>query len=149
VLRGNAVAAMENVALWHERDISHSSVERVILPDSTTLLDYMLVTLTKVVDQLLVYPARMRVNLEASKGLIYSQAVLLALTKKGLTREKAYEVVQRNAMKTWTYAKTFREFLLEDAAVMKVLTRREVDSLFDIAVHLRQVDRLFKRVGIK
>jgi len=149
VLRGNALAAMENVALWHERDISHSSVERVILPDSTTLLDYMLVTLAKVVDQLLVYPKRMKANLKASKGLIYSQAVLLALTKKGMTRENAYEVVQRNARMAWTHAKTFREFLLEDAAVMKVLTRREVDDLFDLAVHLREVDNTFKKVGIK
>ena len=149
VLRGNALAAMENVALWHERDISHSSVERVILPDSTILLDYMLVTLGNVVEKLLVYPERMKANLEASKGLIYSQAVLLALTKKGLTREKAYELVQRNAMKTWANAKTFKEFLLEDAAVTKLLTRREVDELFDLAVHLRQVEATFKKVGIK
>src|SRR5580658_5400692 len=106
VLRGNALAAMENVALWHERDISHSSVERIILPDSTTLLDYMLVTLTDVVDKLLVYPQRMKANLESSKGLIYSQAVLLALTKKGMTREKAYALVQRNAMKRWTRSLT-------------------------------------------
>jgi adenylosuccinate lyase len=148
VLRGNALAAMENVALWHERDISHSSVERIILPDSTALLDYMLVTLTDVVDKLLVYPERMKANLEASKGLIYSQAVLLALTKKGLTREKAYELVQRNAMKTWAGAKTFREFLLEDAEVMKALTRREVNVLFDLGVHLRQVNNTFKKVGI-
>jgi adenylosuccinate lyase len=149
VLRGNALAAMENVALWHERDISHSSVERVILPDSTTLLDYMLVTLTDVVEKLLVYPERMKANLESSKGLIYSQAVLLALTKKGMTREKAYELVQRNAMKTWANAKTFKEFLLEDAAVMKLLTRREVETLLDLAVHLRQVDSTFKKVGLK
>ena len=149
VLRGNALAAMENVALWHERDISHSSVERVILPDSTMLLDYMLVTLTDVVEKLLVYPERMKANLEASKGLIYSQAVLLALTKKGMTREKAYEAVQRNAMKTWANAKTFKEFILEDAAVMKLLTKREVDDLFDLEVHLRQVDATFKKVGIK
>ena len=149
VLRGNALAAMENVALWHERDISHSSVERVILPDSTTLLDYMLVTLTNVVDKLLVYPERMKANLEASKGLIYSQAVLLALTKKGMTREKAYELVQRNAMKTWADAKTFKEFLLEDADVTKTLTRREVNALFDLGVHLRQVSNTFKKVGIK
>ena len=123
VLRGNALAAMENVALWHERDISHSSVERVILPDSTTLLDYMLVKLADGVEKLIVYPERMKANLEASKGLIYSQAVLLALTKKGLTREKAYAIVQRNAMKTWADSKTFKEFLLEDAEVMKTLTR--------------------------
>jgi adenylosuccinate lyase len=149
VLRGNALAAMENVALWHERDISHSSVERVILPDSTALLDYMLVTLARIVDQLLVYPKRMKANLEASKGLIYSQAVLLALTRKGMTREEAYEVVQRNAMMARTDAKTFRELLVGDAAVMKVLTRREVDDLFSLEVHMREVDNIFRRVGIK
>src|SRR5439155_11358275 len=101
VLRGNAMAALENVALWHERDISHSSVERVIFPDSCTLLDYMLVTLTKLVDGLIVYPENMKKNLGLSLGLWNSQTVLLALIKKGLTREAAYELVQRNAMKTW------------------------------------------------
>src|SRR6266446_304844 len=101
VLRGNAVAALENIALWHERDISHSSVERIIFPDSCTLLDYMLVTLTKLVDGLIVYPENMKRNLELSLGLWNSQTVLLALIKKGLTREAAYELVQRNAMKTW------------------------------------------------
>src|SRR5271170_35193 len=144
VLRGNALAAMENVALWHERDISHSSVERIILPDSTTLLDYMLATLTDVVDKLLVYPQRMKINLESSKGLVYSQGILLALTKKGLTREKAYALVQRNAMKTWAGAKSFREFLLLDADVMRHLTRREVDALFDLNIHFREVDNIFK-----
>ena len=149
VLRGNALAAMENVALWHERDISHSSVERIILPDSTTLLDYMLVTLSNVTDKLLVYPERMKANIEASKGLIYSQAVLLALTKKGLTREKAYNLLQRNAMQTRADVKTFREFLLKDAEVMKTLTKREVNALFDLGIHLRQVNNTFKKVGIK
>ena len=149
VLRGNALAAMENVALWHERDISHSSVERVILPDSTTLLDYMLATLTDVVDKLLVYPARMKANLEASKGLIHSQAVLLALTRKGFTRDKAYALVQRNAMKTWANTKTFKEVLVGDAEVMKVLSRREIDALFDLKVHLRQVAATFRKVGIQ
>ena len=149
VLRGNALAAMENVALWHERDISHSSVERVILPDSTTLLDYMLVTLTDVVDRLLVYPERMKANLESSKGLIYSQAVLLALTKKGLTRERAYALVQRNAMKTWADSKTFKEFLLEDADVLRHLTRREVEELFDLSRHFREIANTFKKVGLR
>ena len=149
VLRGNALAAMENIALWHERDISHSSVERIILPDSTTLLDYMLVTLADVVDRLLVYPARMKTNLESSKGLVYSQAVLLALTKKGLTREKAYALVQRNAMKTWATTKTFKEFLLGDAEVTKHLTKREIENAFDLKVHLRQVDAIFQKVGIE
>ncbi|HVM62743.1 MAG TPA: adenylosuccinate lyase [Verrucomicrobiae bacterium] len=149
VLRGNALAAMENVALWHERDISHSSVERIILPDSTTLLDYMLVTLTNVVDKLLVYPKRMQANLESSKGLIFSQAVLLALTRKGFTRERAYALVQRNAMKTWAGAKSFKEFLLADPKVMKALTRREVEALFDLNVHFREVDNTFRKVGIR
>lgn len=149
LLRGHALAAMENVALWHERDISHSSVERVILPDSTTLLDYMLVTLTDVVQRLVVYPERMKANLEASKGLIHSQAVLLALTRKGLSRQKAYELVQRNAMKTWADAKTFKDFLLEDAEVMRHLTEHEVEDLFDLDQHLRHVDKTFKRLGIK
>jgi adenylosuccinate lyase len=149
VLRGNALAAMENVALWHERDISHSSVERIILPDSTTLLDYMLVTLTNVVEKLLVYPARMKSNLEISKGLIYSQGILLALTKKGLTREKAYALVQRNAMKTWAGAGTFKDSLLADAEVLKHLTKREIESAFNLDSHFRQVDATFKKVGIK
>jgi adenylosuccinate lyase len=149
VLRGNAMAAMENVALWHERDISHSSVERVILPDSTTLLDYMLVTLTDVVDRLLVYPERMKANLEASKGLAFSQAVLLALTKKGLTREKAYALVQRNAMKAWADSKTFKEYLLQDAEVLRHLTRREVEGLFDLSRHFREINRTFQKVGIR
>ncbi len=149
VLRGNALAAMENVALWHERDISHSSVERIILPDSTTLLDYMLVTLADVVDKLLVYPARMKANLELSKGLIYSQGILLALTKKGLTREKAYALVQRNAMKTWAGPGTFKDSLLKDAEVLKHLTKREIEAAFDLKIHLREVDTIFKKVGIK
>jgi adenylosuccinate lyase len=148
VLRGNALAAMENVALWHERDISHSSVERIILPDSTTLLDYMLVTLTNVVDKLLVYSARMKTNLELSKGLIYSQGILLALTKKGLTREKAYALVQRNAMKTWAGPGTFKDALLKDAEVLRHLTKREIEHAFDLDIHLRQVDATFKKVGI-
>jgi adenylosuccinate lyase len=149
VLRGNALAAMDNVALWHERDISHSSVERIILPDSTTLLDYMLVTLTNVVDKLLVYPARMKSNLDLSKGLIYSQGILLALTKKGLTREKAYALVQRNAMKTWAGPGTFKDSLLKDAEVLKHLTKREIEVAFDLKIHLREVDTIFKKVGIK
>jgi adenylosuccinate lyase len=150
VLRGNALAAMENVALWHERDISHSSVERVILPDSTTLLDYMLIQLTDGVEKLLVYPERMQKNLSASKGLFNSQAVLLALTKKGLSREAAYALVQRNAMATWADSggKQFKDFLLADPDVTKVLSRREIETLFSLEAHLREVDATFKRVGI-
>jgi adenylosuccinate lyase len=148
VLRGNSLAAMEDVALWHERDISHSSVERIILPDSTMLLDYMLATLTDVVDKLLVYPARMKANLESSKGLLYSQNVLLALTRKGFTRERAYALVQRNAMKSWASRRTFKEFLLADGEVTNVLSRREIEALFDLNAHFREVDNIFKKVGI-
>jgi adenylosuccinate lyase len=149
VLRGNALAAMENVALWHERDISHSSVERIILPDSTTLLDYMLVTLADVMDKLLVYPERMKANLELSRGLIFSQAALLALTKKGLTREKAYALVQGNAMKALTEKKSFQQLLRADTEVMKTLTRREIEGLFSLDSHFRQVSNTFKKVGIR
>src|SRR5439155_2257948 len=117
VLRGNAVAALENVALWHERDISHSSVERIIFPDSCTLLDYMLATLTKLVEGLIVYPENMKRNLELSLGLWNSQTALLALIKKGLIRERAYELVQRNAMKTWAAKHAGRE----DADFLKQL----------------------------
>src|ERR1022692_2595320 len=148
VLRGNAVAALENVALWHERDISHSSVERIIFPDSCTLLDYMLVTLTKLAEGLIVYPENMKRNLEMSKGLIYSQGILLALTKKGLTREKSYALVQRNAMKTWAGTGTFKDSLLKDAEVLRHLTKREIEAAFDLNIHLRQVEAIFKKVGI-
>ena len=150
VLRSNALAAMENVALWHERDISHSSVERVILPDSTTLLDYMLIKLTDITDKLLVYPERMKANIDLSKGLTFSQAVLLALTKKGLTREAAYKIVQRNAMPTWkTPGKNFKDFLLADAELTAKVPPAEIEKLFDASVHYREVNNTFKKVGIR
>ncbi|NQU10582.1 adenylosuccinate lyase [bacterium] len=149
VLRGNALAAMENVPLWHERDISHSSVERVILPDSTTLLDYLLVKLTDIVDKLLVYPERMKANLESSKGLLFSQAVLLALTNKGLTREQAYALVQRNAMKTWRGKRTFQEWLRRDKEVLVHLSRQEIARLFDLSRHFRELNNTFRKVGIR
>ncbi|MCX7885813.1 MAG: adenylosuccinate lyase [Verrucomicrobiae bacterium] len=150
VVRANALAAMENVALWHERDISHSSVERVILPDSTTLLDYMLVKLTEITDKLLVYPERMKANMELSKGLYCSQPVLLALTDKGLTREAAYAIVQRNAMATWqTPGKSFKDFLLDDPEVLRHLSREEIEKLFDISIHFREVNNTFRKVGIR
>jgi len=157
VIRGNAMAAMENVALWHERDITHSSVERIILPDSTTLLDYMLVTLDKVVAQLLVYPDRMAQNLANSAGLIHSQSVLLKLTQKGVTRENAYDIVQRNAMKAWetvrsskTYptGEEFKQTLLTDTEVKRYLSPKDIDEMFDLSRHLRDVERTFKLVGL-
>jgi adenylosuccinate lyase len=154
VLRGNAVAALENVALWHERDISHSSVERIIFPDSCTLLDYMLVTLTKLVEGLLVYPENMRRNLGLSLGLWNSQTVLLALIRKGLTREQAYELVQRNAMNTWQAKHAGRadaDFLAQlksDPAVSKHFKRGELEGLCSLDFHFRQVKSRFKKLGL-
>ena len=154
VIRGNAVAALENVALWHERDISHSSVERVIFPDSCTLLDYMVVTLAKQVRGLIVYPANMQRNLELSLGLCHSQSVLLALIRKGLTREAAYALVQENSMKTWeakhagTAEANFKTQLLADPRVAKHFNRSELDRLCSLDPHLKQVRARFKKLGL-
>ena len=148
VLRGNAAAAMEDVALWHERDISHSSVERIIVPDSCILLDYMLHDMIRLLGQLLVYPEHMERNLNATRGLIFSQEVLLALTKKGMKREDAYRTVQELAMKVWKGSGEFKDLLVGSAEVMKVLTTAELDELFDARRSLKQVDYIFKRVGL-
>jgi adenylosuccinate lyase len=152
VLRGNALAALENVALWHERDISHSSVERIIFPDSCTLLDYMLVTLRKLTEGLLVYPENMRRNLELSLGLWNSQTVLLALIKKGLTREAAYELVQRNAMKTWqakhagTPGADFLEQLRRDPEVSRQFAAGELEKLCSLEFHFKHVKSKIENV---
>jgi adenylosuccinate lyase len=146
VVRTNALAALEDVALWHERDISHSSVERIIIPDSTILLDYMLHRLTNILDGLLVYPERMKENIDRSYGLYNSQRVMLALTEKGLTREDAYAIVQRNAMKSWKERKNFRGLLLKDKAVTKYLTPTMLEDLFDVKHYFRNVDYIFTRV---
>src|ERR1700726_4088491 len=141
VLRGNAVAALENVALWHERDISHSSVERVIFPDSCTLLDYMLVTLAKLTEGLIVYPENMKRNMTLTLGMWNSQTILLALIRKGLTREEAYTLVQRNAMKTWqakhagTVGADFKTQLLADPEVARHLSRAELEKLCNLDFH--------------
>jgi adenylosuccinate lyase len=154
VLRGNAVAAQENVALWHERDISHSSVERIIFPDSCTLLDYMLNTLTKLVEGLMVYPENMKRNLQLSLGMWNSQTVLLALIKKGLTREQAYELVQRNAMQTWAVKHAGREDadfvqqLKSDPEVARHFKNGELESLCSLGFHFKQVKNRFKKVGL-
>jgi len=148
LLRGNALAALENVALWHERDISHSSVERVIIPDSTITLDYMLYKFTNVMENLIVYPENMKKNLEKTHGLIFSQRVLLALVDHGLTREKAYALVQRNAMQTWNTGADFRQLLLDDAEVMDILSEKEINELFDFGYHLKHVDDIYKRFGL-
>jgi adenylosuccinate lyase len=154
VLRGNAVAALENVALWHERDISHSSVERIIFPDSCTLLDYMLVTLTRLVEGLVVYPENMKRNLKLSLGMWNSQTVLLALIKKGLTREQAYDLVQRNAMKTWEVKHAgrddadFVEQLKSDPEVAKHFKNGELEKLCSLDFHLKEVKQRFRKVGL-
>ncbi len=146
VLRANSLAAMENVALWHERDISHSSVERVIVPDSTTLLHYMLVKFQEVVRDLRVYPENMRRNLELTRGLVFSEGVLLALVDSGLTREQAYALVQRSAMRAWEEGEDFRALLSADAEVAERLGPGELDACFDLGRQLRNVPDIFARL---
>lgn len=146
ILRGNALAAMENVALWHERDISHSSVERVIGPDSTILLDYMLARLTGVLDKLTVFPENMKRNMARSGSLFFSQQVLLALIQKGISREEAYRIVQRNAMEVWRKGCDLKDELKSDPSVTDKLTSGEIDSIFDLGYHLKYVDVIFTRV---
>ncbi len=146
LLRGNAVAAMENVALWHERDISHSSVERVIFPDSTILADYLLDKTATLIEKLVVYPQRMQENLELTHGLIYSGELLLELVSKGVTREDAYRWVQRNAMRVWDEGGNFKEKVLTDADIAKVCPSREIERVFDSARLVRNVDSIFRRV---
>jgi adenylosuccinate lyase len=148
VLRGNALAAMENVALWHERDITHSSVERVVVPDSCILLDYMLSLMTDVLDRLLVYPENMQKNLDRTRGLIFSQSVLLALTRKGMKREDAYRVVQSAAMDVWQSGKDFKELLQSSAEVGSVLSGAEIEEMFDVQKSTKHVDFVFHRVGL-
>jgi len=148
LLRGNAQAALENVALWHERDISHSSVERVILPDSTIVLDYLLDLTAFVIEGLQIYPDRMAENLERSHGLVYSQRVLLALTDSGLARQVAYELVQRHAMRAWRERRSFFELLAADPAVTDRLSAEELKRCFDPAWYVRNVDVVFRRLGL-
>jgi adenylosuccinate lyase len=149
LLRGNAAAGLENVALWHERDISHSSVERVVLPDSTIALDYMLDLAAFIVEELDVDPARMAENLEASHGLIYSQRVLLKLTEAGLARQKAYEIVQRASMRAWKERRSFYELLNEEAAVTERIAPAELKACFDATWYLRNVTAVFRRAGLE
>jgi len=146
LVRGMVIPALENVALWHERDISHSSVERMIGPDATITLDFALARLTGVIDKLIVYPQNMRKNLDRLGGLIHSQRVLLALTQKGVSREDAYTYVQRNAMPVWRGEGDFLTLLKQDADVSKALTAAELEALFDLDYHLKHVDTVFRRV---
>ncbi|MCH8112352.1 MAG: adenylosuccinate lyase [Proteobacteria bacterium] len=146
LVRGYVTPALENVALWHERDISHSSVERIIGPDATVTLDFALARLAGLIENLVVYEDRMRQNLDRLGGLIHSQRVLLALTQAGLSREESYELVQRNAMKVWDEGADFREVLAKDADVAKLLPAADLDALFDLGYHLKHVDTIFDRV---
>jgi adenylosuccinate lyase len=146
LVRSYGFAALENIPLWHERDISHSSVERVIAPDATILIDYMLNRFTSVIENLIVYPENMKSNLEKMGGLIYSEAVLLLLTKKGLSREEAYGVVQRNAMNVWEKGGNFKTLLSQDKEIKRLFTQEELDAAFDVRGHLKHVDDIFRRV---
>jgi adenylosuccinate lyase len=146
LLRGNLVAAVENNALWHERDISHSSVERVILPDSFIVLDHMLRRMTRVVDGMVVYPDRMRENLERSRGVVFSGTVLLELARRGASREQAYEWVQRNAMRSFHEQTDFKSLLLADPDVTRMLPPTEIERAFDLRDQLKHVDHIFNRV---
>jgi len=148
LLRANAMVAMENIALWHERDISHSSVERVIIPDSTTLMDYMLNKMTYLMKNLLVYPENMLKNLNKTGGLIFSQEVLLALVKKGVTREDAYTMVQRNAMQVWEANKDFKALLKGDKEIMALLNVNDIDTLFDLNKVMININKIYKRLGL-
>lgn len=146
VVRANAQAAFENIALWHERDISHSSVERIVLPDSTILADYLLDKTTQLVEQLFVYPERMRRNLEVTRGLVFSGQLLLDLAAAGMLREKAYETVQRHAMRAWEEESDFRKAIEEDPDIQKVLGPEQIAESFSLDRQLRNVDAIFRRV---
>ena len=146
LVRGNAVAAMENIPLWHERDISHSSVERIIAPDSTILVDYMLDRFTQIIGGLIVYPEHMKKNLDLTKGLIASQQLLSALVRKGVSRSDAYQWVQRNAMQSWSAKEDFLALVQKDKEITNVLTKQEIQGVFDLKIHLKYVTDIYKRV---
>jgi len=148
LVRGYASTSMENIALWHERDISHSSTERIILPDSCLIIDYMLSLLTPIIRELRVYPDNMRRNLELTQGLVFSQRVLLALVNKGMSREEAYKLVQDNAMKAWLEKKSFPVLLEADKQILAHLSKSELESLFDYNYYLKYVDIIFERLGL-
>jgi adenylosuccinate lyase len=148
VVRGNAMAALEDMPLWHERDISHSSVERVILPDSTILVDYMLKIFTDIIDRLLVYPDAMKANIEKTGGLIFSQRVLLKLVEKGAVREEAYRWVQRNAMARWMEGADFKTNVIADPDIKKYLTAGDIEECFEYSYYLRHVDTIMARFGL-
>jgi adenylosuccinate lyase len=148
VVRSNAFAALENVSLWHERDLTNSGTERIIIPDSSILLDYMLVTFISVMSNLTIHPERMKINIMMTKGVVFSQRLLTELVKKGLTRQKAYELVQETAMKAWLNDTEFMDLVLKDERILSHLSKDEIRSCFDLDYHLRNVDYLFQRTGL-
>lgn len=148
IVRGNALASLENVSLWHERDITHSSVERVILPDSTITVDYCLRKFTNIIDKLLVYPDAMIANIEKTGGLIFSQRLLLAIVSKGVLREDAYKWVQRNAMAKWMQGEDFKTNVMNDEDIKKYLTKEEIEGCFEYSHYLRYVDTIMERFGL-
>ena len=148
VLRANAIVSMENVALWHERDISHSSSERIIIPDSTILLDYMLNQMIEIVKGLLVYPENMKANLAKTKGLVFSARILVELEKRGVERRKAYDIIQRCAMKVWEKGVDFKSALKADSDFIKFVKTKEIEGFFDVAYYTKHVGDIFKKVGI-
>ncbi|MFC1955076.1 adenylosuccinate lyase [Chloroflexota bacterium] len=148
LIRGYALTSLENISLWHERDISHSSTERITLPDACLVLDYSLAVFLSVIKGMQIYPQKMKKNLELTRGLVFSQRVMLALIEKGLSRQKAYELVQRNAMKAWRGNKDFRKLLKADSEVATTLSTEELESLFDYDYYLRYVDDIFGRLGL-
>ena len=146
IVRSNAQAAFENVALWHERDISHSSVERVIIPDSTTLVDYMLQKTTNIIDTMFVYPERMQENLDSTRGLVFSGQLLLDLVENGMSREDAYSLVQTHAMNAWKQGLNFKELVLSDKEITGRVPRAQIERAFDLKRQLRNIDKIFARV---
>ena len=148
ILRGNALAAMENVALWHERDITHSSVERVIIPDSCILLDYMLHLFNNIMENLNIYPDNMRQNVDKTLGLVFSQRVMLSLVEKGVLREVAYEWVQRNALTAWKQKTDFQYLVLQDKDIMSILSKTEIMDIFDFDYHTKNIDYILERAGL-
>lgn len=148
LVRANAQVALENVALWHERDISHSSAERVIFPDSTIILDYMLHKMIQIIEGLRVFPDQMLKNMEKVFGLVFSQRVMLALIDKGMSREESYALIQRNALQAWEKKENFKELVLADKDIMRLLNEELIEELFDYRYHTRNIDYIFKRVGL-
>jgi adenylosuccinate lyase len=147
-IRANAIVGMENIALWHERDISHSSAERIVLPDSSAALDYILAKAASLLDGLVVYPENMMKNLNATRGLVFSGQLMLALTQKGVSREDAYTWTQRNAMKVWDEGGEYRELVMKDADISSRLSEEEIARVFDVAHYLRNVEKVFERVFV-